>query len=60
MPPQAYDLGRRNRWNGWLALAHLTWRRSSTVHVAETREAAGIYNQLADGVPVAGLFHSTC
>ncbi len=34
--------------------------RSVAVHVAETREAVKIYNDLADGVPVAGLFHSTC
>ena len=31
------------------------------VHVAETREAARIYNRLAaQGVAVGGLFHSTC
>ncbi len=34
--------------------------RSVAVHVAETREAVKIYNDLADVVPVAGLFHSTC
>jgi hypothetical protein len=34
--------------------------RSITVHVAETREAVKIYNDLADGTVVAGLFHSTC
>ena len=34
--------------------------RSVAAHVAETREAVKIYNDLADGVPVAGLFHSTC
>jgi hypothetical protein len=34
--------------------------RSITVHVAETREAVKIYNDLAGGTPVAGLFHSTC
>jgi hypothetical protein len=34
--------------------------RSIAVHVAETREAAKIYNKLADQVAVAGLFHSTC
>jgi len=28
--------------------------------VAETREAVKIYNNLAEGAPVAGLFHSTC
>ncbi len=31
------------------------------VHVAETREAAALYNALASqGVAVGGLFHSTC
>jgi hypothetical protein len=30
------------------------------VHTAETLKAAQIYNGLADSVPVAGLFHSTC
>jgi hypothetical protein len=31
------------------------------VHVDETREAADIYNELAErGVAVGGLFHSTC
>jgi hypothetical protein len=34
--------------------------RSITVHVAETREAVKIYNALAEGALVAGLFHSTC
>jgi hypothetical protein len=34
--------------------------RSVAAHVAGTREAVKIYNDLADGVPVAGLFHSTC
>jgi hypothetical protein len=34
--------------------------RSVAAHAAETREAVKIYNDLADGVPVAGLFHSTC
>ena len=34
--------------------------RSVTVHVAETREAVKIYNDLTDGTLVAGLFHSTC
>jgi hypothetical protein len=30
-------------------------------HVLETREAAKLYNELAgQGVPVGGLFHSTC
>ena len=34
--------------------------RSVTVHVAQTREAAEIYNKLAEDIPVGGLFHSTC
>ena len=34
--------------------------RSITVHVAETREAVKIYNDLTDSALVAGLFHSTC
>jgi hypothetical protein len=34
--------------------------RSITVHVAETREAVEIYNDLTEGALVAGLFHSTC
>jgi hypothetical protein len=33
---------------------------SITVHMAETREAVKIYNDLIDGTLVAGLFHSTC
>jgi hypothetical protein len=35
-------------------------QRSVEVHVAETREAVKIYNELAEHVPAAGLFHSTC
>jgi hypothetical protein len=35
--------------------------RGVQVHVAETNEAAQIYNQLVEqGDAVAGLFHSTC
>ena len=34
--------------------------RSVMVHVAETCEAVKIYNDLAAGTLVAGLFHSTC
>ena len=34
--------------------------RSIAAHVAETREAVKIYNDLAEAAPVAGLFHSTC
>lgn len=30
------------------------------VHVAETREAVRLYNELAATTPVGGLFHSTC
>ena len=30
------------------------------VHVAETRQAVSLYNELAKIHPVAGLFHSTC
>jgi hypothetical protein len=30
------------------------------VHIAETTYAVGIYNELAETEPVAGLFHSTC
>ena len=33
--------------------------RSITVHVAETREAVRIYNDLTGSALVAGLFHST-
>jgi len=35
-------------------------QRSVTVHVAETRDAVKIYNDLTGDTPVAGLFHSTC
>jgi hypothetical protein len=34
--------------------------QSVVAHLAETREAVKIYNNLAEGAPVAGLFHSTC
>jgi hypothetical protein len=34
--------------------------RSITVHVAQTRAAVKIYNDLTGGSLVAGLFHSTC
>jgi hypothetical protein len=34
--------------------------RGVVVHVAETREAAQLYNKLAEDTPVGGLFHSTC
>ena len=35
-------------------------QHSVRVHVAETRQAVKIYNDLAKGTLVAGLFHSTC
>ena len=40
----------------------LTWlaERNVTVHVAETRAAVLLYNELLTTVPVGGLFHSTC
>ena len=34
--------------------------RSIEVHVAPTREAVRIYNELAETAMVGGLFHSTC
>ena len=34
--------------------------RGITVHVAETEEAARLYNELAESQAVGGLFHSTC
>lgn len=35
--------------------------KNITVHIAETRAASEIYNDLAsDGEAVGGLFHSTC
>ena len=34
--------------------------RGIEVHVAETRAAMKIYNDLVEKVPVGGLFHSTC
>lgn len=36
-------------------------RHSVTARTAQTSEAVKIYSELtAEGVPVAGLFHSTC
>lgn len=35
-------------------------RHSIKVYTAETGEAVKVYNELAEGVLVAGLFHSTC
>ena len=41
-------------------LKHLK-AKNVTVHVLETREAVTTYNELAaEGLPVGGLFHSTC
>jgi hypothetical protein len=40
-------------------LAYLD-ERGIEVYVHETREAVKVYNDLADRVPVGGLFHSTC
>jgi hypothetical protein len=34
--------------------------RGIEVHALETGEAVKVYNDLADDVAVAGLFHSTC
>ncbi|SNS65941.1 hypothetical protein SAMN05421812_101295 [Asanoa hainanensis] len=40
----------------------LSWleERGVTVHVAETRAAVAIYNNLITTTAVGGLFHSTC
>ncbi|GIF62777.1 hypothetical protein Ais01nite_08120 [Asanoa ishikariensis] len=40
----------------------LAWlgERGVTVHVAETRAAVAVYNDLIATIPVGGLFHSTC
>ncbi|GIH11035.1 hypothetical protein Rhe02_91020 [Rhizocola hellebori] len=35
-------------------------QREIAIHVAETREAVEIYNNLAASTAVGGLFHSTC
>jgi hypothetical protein len=35
-------------------------QKGITVHVAETRAAVALYNELVGTTPVAGLFHSTC
>ncbi len=34
--------------------------RGITLHIAETSEAVGLYNELATTSAVGGLFHSTC
>jgi len=35
-------------------------RRQIAVHVLPTREAAALYNKLAENEAVGGLFHTTC
>jgi hypothetical protein len=35
-------------------------QRQITVHVLPTKEAAELYNKLAETDPVGGLFHTTC
>ena len=42
--------------------ATLRWldERGVTVHVADTRAAVALYNELTATTPVGGLFHSTC
>ena len=43
------------------ATLDLLKKRGVTVHVEETKAAVNLYNELAErGVPVGGLFHSTC
>ncbi|BCY12830.1 hypothetical protein L3i22_079180 [Actinoplanes sp. L3-i22] len=42
------------------ATMELLRERDVEVHVAETKEAVRIYNELAAGAAVGGLFHSTC
>jgi hypothetical protein len=42
------------------ATLELLDQKSIKVHVAETREAVRIYNQLSGRTAVGGLFHSTC
>ena len=42
------------------ATRHFLEQCCVTLHVAETREAVRIYNNLAEGTLVAGLFQSTC
>ncbi len=34
--------------------------RGVDVHVLQTEDAVDLYNELAGGRPVGGLFHSTC
>ena len=34
--------------------------RQIPVHVLPTKEAAALYNKLAENEPVGGLFHTTC
>jgi len=35
-------------------------QRQIAVHVLPTKEAAALYNKLAETEPVGGLFHTTC
>ncbi|RMI09762.1 MAG: hypothetical protein D6681_06760 [Calditrichaeota bacterium] len=35
-------------------------RRGVPVHILQTEEAARLYNQLRESVPVGALFHTTC
>jgi len=42
------------------ATLELLAERGVAVHVAETRAAVEMYNELAGHTPVGGLFHSTC
>jgi len=42
------------------ATLELLAARGVEVHVAETRAAVELYNELAERAPVGGLFHSTC
>src|SRR5262245_15178520 len=42
------------------ATVKLLEERSITVHIAETREAVELYNDLTESHAVGGLFHSTC
>lgn len=42
------------------ATLELLAARGVEVHVAGTRAAVELYNELAERAPVGGLFHSTC
>jgi hypothetical protein len=52
--------GMNERLQVHLATRRYLQQHSVRVHVAETRQAAKIYNDLAQSTPVAGLFHTTC